>query len=67
MGNFFVFVQHTPVSFEKREVVLGATDGVQVQVLKGLHAGERVVTKGAVSLKLSQGAAALDPHAGHVH
>ncbi len=67
MGNFFVFVQHTPVSFEKREVAVGATDGVQVQVLKGLHAGERVVTKGAVSLKLSQGAAALDPHAGHVH
>jgi hypothetical protein len=25
------------------------------------------VTKGAVALKLSQGAAALDPHAGHVH
>lgn len=67
MGNYFVFVQHTPVSFEKREVVPGATDGAQVQILKGLHAGERVVTKGGVSLKLSQGAAALDPHAGHVH
>ncbi len=67
MGNFFAFVQHTPVSFEKREVVVGATDGVQVQILKGVHAGERVVTKGAVSLKLSQGAAAVDPHAGHVH
>lgn len=67
MGNFFVFVQHTPVSFEKRAVSPGATDGLRVQLLKGLSAGERVVTKGAVSLKLSQGAAALDPHAGHVH
>ncbi len=67
MGNFFVFVQHTPVSFEKREVAVGVSDGVLVQVLKGLHAGERVVTKGGVSLKLSQGAAAVDPHAGHVH
>lgn len=67
MGNFFVFVQHTPISFEKREVQVGATDGVRVQLLKGVKAGERVVTKGAVSLKLSQGAAALDPHAGHVH
>ena len=67
MGNFFVFVQHTPVSFEKREVQAGATDGLLVQVLKGLAHGERVVTKGGVSLKLSQGAAALDPHAGHVH
>lgn len=67
MGNYFVFVQHTPVSFEKREVQPGETDGAQVQILKGLHVGERVVTKGGVSLKLSQGAAALDPHAGHVH
>ena len=67
MGNFFVFVQNNPISFEKRTVEVGATDGIMVQVLEGVAAGERVVTKGAVSLKLSQGAAALDPHAGHVH
>lgn len=67
MGNFFVFVQHTPVSFEKREVNIGETDGINVQVISGLHEGERVVSKGAVSIKLSQGAATLDPHAGHVH
>lgn len=67
MGSFFVFVQHTPVSFEKHQVLPGATDGVNVQLLGGIHEGERVVTKGAVSLKLSQGTAAVDPHAGHVH
>lgn len=67
MGNFFVFVQNNPISFEKRAVEVGATDGMSVQIVKGVTAGERVVTKGAVSLKLSQGAAALDPHAGHVH
>ena len=67
MGNFFVFVQNSPISFEKRAVEIGATDGISVQLLKGVSAGERVVTKGAVSLKLSQGAGALDPHAGHVH
>ena len=67
MGNFFVFVQNNPVSFEKRAVEVGATDGIRVEITKGVHAGERVVTKGAVALKLSQGAAALDPHAGHVH
>ncbi|MBQ2290224.1 MAG: efflux RND transporter periplasmic adaptor subunit [Bacteroidaceae bacterium] len=67
MGSYFVFVQNTPVSFEKRSVVVGATDGHMVKVYSGVHAGERVVTKGAVVLKLSQGAAALDPHAGHVH
>lgn len=67
MGNFFVFVQNNPISFEKRAVEVGAADGMSVQIIKGVNAGERVVTKGAVSLKLSQGAAALDPHAGHVH
>lgn len=67
MGSFFVFVQNSPISFEKRSVQLGATDGKLVKVLGGVHAGERVVTKGGIVLKLSQGAAALDPHAGHVH
>ena len=67
MGNYFVFVQSTPVSFEKRSVAVGPTDGLMVKVHSGVDAGERVVTKGAVVLKLSQGAAALDPHAGHVH
>lgn len=67
MGCFFVFVQNNPVSFEKRAVEVGSTDGLRVEIAKGLAVGERVVTKGAVALKLSQGAAALDPHAGHVH
>ena len=67
MGNMFVFVQNNPVSFEKRSVKVGATDGRYVQLLEGVAPGERVVSKGGVILKLSQGAAALDPHAGHVH
>lgn len=67
MGSFFVFVQNSPVSFEKRSVEVGETDGYRVKIVSGVKAGERVVTKGAISLKLSQGAAALDPHAGHVH
>ena len=67
MGKFFVFVQHTPVMFEKRLVAIGTSDGKDVRLLSGVEAGERVVTKGAVSLKLAQGAGALDPHAGHVH
>ena len=67
MGRFFVFVQHTPVMFEKRLVTLGVNDGKYVRIISGVAEGERVVTNGAVSLKLSQGAGALDPHAGHVH
>lgn len=67
MGNYFVFVQLTPESFEKRLVTLGATDGRYTEVLSGVEAGERVVTRGASMVRLAQNGATLDPHAGHVH
>lgn len=67
MGTHFVFVQITPEQFEKRPVTLGATDGFRTVIASGLKAGERVVSKGAVMVKLAQGAGALDPHAGHMH
>lgn len=67
MGNYFVYVQHNPEQFEKRLVTLGATDGLRTVVLSGLKAKERVVSKGAMMIKLNQSSGALDPHAGHVH
>lgn len=67
MGNFFVFVQLTPAFFEKRQVTIGTTDGKRVQILSGVEAGERVVSKGAVMVKLAQASGKLDAHSGHVH
>lgn len=67
MGIYCVFVQTCVEDFEKRIITKGVTDGSKTQILKGVAAGERVVTKGAVNVKLAQGSAALDPHAGHVH
>lgn len=67
MGNYFVYVQLTPEFFEKREVKIGATDGERTAILAGLHPSERVVSKGAVLVKLAQSTGALDAHAGHVH
>lgn len=66
-GSFFVFVQATPELFEKREIKIGATDGLRTEILKGISSHERVVSEGAVLIKLSQASGALDPHAGHVH
>ena len=66
-GVYYVFVQKTPELFEKREVKPGASDGIKTQILAGLNTNERIVTRGAVSVKLSQASGALDPHAGHVH
>ncbi|MDE6631093.1 MAG: efflux RND transporter periplasmic adaptor subunit [Bacteroidales bacterium] len=67
MGNYFVFVQVEPEIYEKREVVTGASDGFRTEILKGLHEGETVVSRGARVLLLSQAASEVDPHAGHVH
>jgi RND family efflux transporter MFP subunit len=66
-GLYYVFVQITPELFEKREIKTGASDGIKTEVPGGLRPDERVVTKGAVFIKLSQSSGALDPHAGHVH
>jgi len=66
-GIFFVFVQITPELFEKREVKVGSTDGLRSEVIQGLKVNDRIVTKGAIMIKLSQSSGALDPHAGHVH
>ena len=67
MGIYCVFVQTCVDSFEKRLITEGVTDGYNTQILAGLKAGEKVVSKGAINVKLAQGSAALDPHAGHVH
>ncbi len=66
-GIYFVWVQRTPELFEKREVSIGKTDGVLMEILKGLHTGERIVTRGAMLIKLSQATGTLDAHSGHVH
>lgn len=66
-GNFFVFVQVTPELFEKREVKTGATDGISTEVISGLADDERIVTKGAIMIKLAQATGTLDAHSGHVH
>lgn len=67
MGNYFVYVQLTPEFFEKRLVKKGGTDGVYTEILDGLNDGERVVSKGAILVKLAQSAGAVDAHSGHVH
>lgn len=67
MGNYFVYVQLTPEYFEKREVTTGRTDGLYTEITSGLDEGDRIVSRGAVLVKLAQATGTLDPHAGHVH
>jgi RND family efflux transporter MFP subunit len=73
MGNLFVFVQLTDETFEKRLVQTAATDGIRTEInveagaSRPIQPGERVVSKGAMMIKLSQASGALDAHAGHAH
>lgn len=66
-GVFFVYVQITPELFEKREVKTGATDGVRTEILSGITQSERIISKGAIMVKLAQATGTLDAHSGHVH
>lgn len=63
-GIFSVFVREEPDAFVKREVRIGASDGVRIQILSGIREGESVVTKGTIFVKL----ASVSPQpAGHSH
>lgn len=66
-GNYFVWVQITPELFEKREVRTGTTDGLLTEVISGIKENERIITKGAMLVKLAQSTGTLDAHSGHVH
>ncbi|MBE0680031.1 MAG: efflux RND transporter periplasmic adaptor subunit [Bacteroidales bacterium] len=66
-GSFFLYVQVTPELFEKREIKTGVTDGINTEIIGGLADDERIVTKGALLIKLAQATGTLDAHSGHVH
>ncbi len=66
-GNYFVFVQVHPESFVKRQVHAGQSDGLFTGIAKGLTEGERVITSGAIMVKMAASSGNLDPHAGHIH
>ncbi len=66
-GKYFVYVQVNPENFEKREVTLGASDGLRTEIITGIDENDRFVSKGAIWVKLAQASGALDAHSGHVH
>jgi cobalt-zinc-cadmium efflux system membrane fusion protein len=61
----YVFVQRGGESFEKRAIKTGARSGGLVEITEGLKAGERVVTRGAYSVKLASSKS--ETGAAHVH
>jgi len=67
MGNYYVFVKVKDEHYEKREVIIGQTDGELTEITKGLKDGDIVVSRGAIIVKLAMTSGSLDAHSGHVH
>lgn len=64
-GVYSVFVQDRETAYRKQEITIGQDDGQRVHVRSGLQPGDRVVTHGAIHIKLANMATAI-PH-GHSH
>jgi cobalt-zinc-cadmium efflux system membrane fusion protein len=62
-GKKIVYVLLSGEEFQRREVKLGNEYGEKIAVFEGLKAGERVVTQGALQLKLHE----LNPGEGPAH
>ena len=65
-GNYFAYVQTSGERFQKRELNIGANDGMNVHVLAGIKEGERVVIKGGFQIKLATLSGKMPAH-GHEH
>lgn len=64
-GLYYVYVQLDSEHYSRREVRLGADDGKRVEILSGVTPGDRIVTKGAINVKMAAASGSI-PH-GHTH
>lgn len=65
-GLYFVYCKLDAEGYLKKEVRIGTTDGVNVEILSGLEVGDEVVTKGAYHVKLASLGGESIPHS-HEH
>ena len=65
-GQQVVYVQSSGETFARRPVQTGVIDGPQVEVVAGIQAGERVVSRGAYYVKLASAGGDEIGH-GHAH
>lgn len=65
-GKFHVYVQVTGESYAKRRVRTGDTDGLFIEIIEGLNAGERIVTQGPMLVRAASMASGVAAP-GHSH
>lgn len=65
-GIYFVYVQVDEEGYRKQEIRIGSDNGCEVEVLSGLHEGDRLVVNGAMHVKLAGASSAIPAHS-HEH
>ncbi|MBK6626009.1 MAG: efflux RND transporter periplasmic adaptor subunit [Flavobacteriales bacterium] len=65
-GRNYCYVQSAGETMDKRMLTLGGNDGLRAEVRSGLRPGERVVSIGALDVKLATASGAMPAH-GHEH
>lgn len=65
-GLHFVYLQEDAECYRKQEVRTGATDGCRTEILSGLKPGDRLVTQGAMHVRLAAASNAIPAHS-HNH
>lgn len=63
-GVYAVYVRLEPEVFKRQEVTVGQSNGLRVEILKGLNGGEEIVTNGTHQVKLASASTAIP---GHTH
>lgn len=66
-GTHYAYVQLDDDCYAKRLVTLGNSDGKNVEILSGLKPGDKVVTKGAIMIKLAESSGAVPEGHSHNH
>lgn len=64
-GLYFVYVQLSDHTYRRQEVRIGATDGQRREILSGVQAGDRIVTRGTTQVRLAANASVAPE--GHKH
>ena len=66
-GIYFVYVQKDKEHYIKKEIKTGAQDGKRVEVLQGLQENDKVVTQGAIHVKLASQSGTIPEGHNHNH
>lgn len=66
-GKYYAYVQIDHDCYEKRQILLGKSNGREIEVLSGIHIGDNVVSYGAIILKLAESSGAIPEGHSHNH